>query len=254
MLGESPQVDRALLADKLPLTDVSPSVNVTSRNDASQKADVSPLEGAPLMDELIAISKDDPKKKAFKKLERRYTPRQRVIREAVELAIIIAAAVALTLLVRTFILDTYEIPTGSMEPTIEISDRIFAEKISFRFSSPTPGDIVTFYDPIIEGRVLIKRCIAVGGQEVNLVNGKVVVDGVVLDEPYTYGKPSNELDPMPGLEIEYPYRVPRGMVWVMGDNRTNSSDSRYFGPVPEEEFIGRALFRFLPFSRFGKIE
>ena len=169
-----------------------------------------------------------------------------------EFIVIILMAVIITMLLRAFVIDNYEIPTGSMEPTIEINDRIFAEKLSYRFASPAPGDIVTFRDPVVKGRVLIKRCIAVGGQTINLKDGKVYVNGIELDEPYVHGK---ETLPLTGdLKISYPYRVPEGMIWVMGDNRTNSTDSRSFGPIPESELIGKALFRFLPLSRFGKIE
>ena len=185
--------------------------------------------------------------------ERKHLRKRSVLRDIAEIIIIFAVALVVTTLLRVFVIDSYEIPTGSMEPTIEVNDRLFAEKISYRFSTPTQGDIVTFHDPVVEGRVLIKRCIAVGGQTIDLVNGKVTVDGIVLDEPYTYGKASLPLSLMPGLVLEYPYRVPEGMIWVMGDNRTNSADSRYFGPVSEDELIGKALFRFLPLNRFGAI-
>jgi signal peptidase I len=178
----------------------------------------------------------------------------RILREIVEILILIVAVVVITTLLRTFVIDHYEIPTGSMEPTIEIGDRLFAEKVTYRFSDPEPGDIVTFNDPIEEGRILIKRCIAVGGQTVDLKDGKVVVDGVVLDEPYTHGAASKPLEPMGNLRIDYPYTVPEGSIWVMGDNRERSSDSRFFGPVSKEELIGKALFRFLPFERFGAID
>ena len=175
-------------------------------------------------------------------------------RQVIELLAVIAIALIVTALLRTFVMDNYEIPTGSMEPTIEINDRVFAEKISYRFALPKQGDIVTFNDPSVPGRVLIKRCIAVGGQTVDLVDGKVVVDGVTLDEPYTYGKPSYPLDPqMDGVSFTYPYTVPAGTVWVMGDNRTNSLDSRYFGPIPQDELVGKALIRFWPLNRFGPI-
>ena len=180
--------------------------------------------------------------------------RRRVLFEIIQILVIITVAVFITMFLRAYVLDNYEIPTGSMEPTIEINDRVFAEKVSYRFGSPAPGDIVTFSDPIVAGRVLIKRCIAVGGQTVDLVNGKVVVDGVALDEPYTQGKQSAPLDQMSGVHFDYPYRVPEGMIWVMGDNRTNSLDSRYFGPIAEEDLIGKALFRFLPLDRFGLIK
>ena len=178
------------------------------------------------------------------------------IRDAMEFIVIILMAVIITMLLRAFVIDNYEIPTGSMEPTIEIDDRIFAEKLSYRFGSPARGDIVTFHDPIIQGRVLIKRCIAVAGDVIDIKNGKVYINGVLLDEPHVHGKETFELSPLPssGTKISYPYRIPEGMIWVMGDNRTHSSDSRAFGPVPESELIGKALFRFLPLSRFGKIE
>ena len=85
----------------------------------------------------------------------------------------------------TFVHQAFAVPSGSMEGTIMTGDRVYAEKVSYLFRDPEPGDIVTFQDPEIPGRVLIKRCIAVGGQTVDLVDGRVVVDGVALDEPYT---------------------------------------------------------------------
>jgi signal peptidase I len=186
------------------------------------------------------------------------SPGRRILREIGELLIIIIAAIIITTLLRVFVVDQYEIPTGSMEPTIEINDRLFAEKLSYRFAEPTPGDIVTFHDPTRKGdgadRVLIKRCIAVGGQTVDLVDGAVLVDGVPLNEPYTHGQPSNPLGSMNDEEIEYPYTVPEDSIWVMGDNRTDSSDSRFFGPIKRDELIGKALFRIWPLDRFGAID
>jgi signal peptidase I len=181
---------------------------------------------------------------------------RRILRELLEILGIVVVAVILTLLLRAFVIDSYQIPTGSMEPTIEIGDRLFAEKVSYYLGGPAQGDIVTFYDlsPDEEGRILIKRCIATGGQTVDLMDGKVVVDGIILDEPYTHGLPSFPLNPMPGISIKYPYTVPEGSVWVMGDNRTRSQDSRYFGAIPDENLIGKALLRFLPLDRFGTID
>ncbi|MDR2586878.1 MAG: signal peptidase I [Coriobacteriales bacterium] len=209
--------------------------------------------------EPAAIDDKDPGSKREKRNKRaaERSPGQRILREIGELLIIIVAAIIITTLLRIFVIDQYEIPTGSMEPTIEINDRLFAEKLSYRFAEPTPGDIVTFHDPTRKNggldRVLIKRCIAVSGQTVDLVNGAVVVDGVSLNEPYTHGQPSNPLNPMSGVEIDYPYTVPEGSIWVMGDNRMDSSDSRYFGPITRDELIGRALFRIWPLDRFGAI-
>ena len=102
--------------------------------------------------------------------------------------------------------------------------------------------------------MLIKRCIAVGGQTVDLVDGRVVVDGVALDEPYTRGLPSEPLKTALGVEVSYPYTVPAGHLWVMGDNRTNSNDSRYFGAIDEDTLTGRAALVYWPFSNFGLLD
>jgi signal peptidase I len=141
-----------------------------------------------------------------------------------------------------------------MQPTIEINDRVFAEKVSYHFSSVRPGDIVTFSDPEpgYQDRVLIKRVIATGGQTIDLQDGKVLVDGQILDEPYTHGKESAPLPmQLPGVTLKFPYTVPEGEIWVMGDNRTNSADSRYFGPIDETSVLGHAVLRIWPLDRFG---
>ena len=114
-----------------------------------------------------------------------------------------------------------------------------------------PHEIMGIYGA---GRVLIKRCIAVGGQTVDLVDGRVVVDGVALDEPYTRGLPSEPLKTALGVEVSYPYTVPEGHLWVMGDNRTNSNDSRYFGAVDEDTLTGRAALVYWPFNNFGLLD
>ena len=150
----------------------------------------------------------------------------------------------------TFVYRAYEIPSGSMEDTIETGDMVFAEKVSYYFREPEAGDIVTFEDPLVPGRILIKRCIATEGQTVDLVDGDVVVDGVALDEPYTEGKPSDPLR----SSISYPYTVPDGSIWVMGDNRTSSQDSRYFGAIPVSSVTGHAVFTYWPISHIGFLE
>ncbi len=152
---------------------------------------------------------------------------------------------------RSFVIAPYQIPSGSMETTIMISDKLFSEKVSYYFRSPEPGEIVTFDDPEVEGRTLIKRCIAVGGQTVDLIDGAVYVDGQRLEEPYTNGLASHPLSTAAGVEIAYPYTVPQGYIWVMGDNRTNSADSRYFGPVNQEAVTGHACFIYWPLNRIG---
>lgn len=174
--------------------------------------------------------------------------------QVVSFLVMLVVALALFFGLRAFVVEPYDIPSGSMETTIMTGDRVFAEKVSYYFRDVQPGDIVTFESPEVAGQVLIKRCIAVGGQTVDLVDGVVYVDGEPLDEPYTNGLPSYPLRTASGEDISYPYTVPEGYLWVMGDNRTNSSDSRYFGAVPEDSVTGRGCLVFWPLDHFGMLE
>ena len=164
-----------------------------------------------------------------------------------ELVLMVGLAFLLATGIRTFIVQPYVVPTGSMVPTIEIGDRVIANKFVYRFEEPEAGDIVVLDDPTGSVPTLIKRVIAVGGQTVDLVDGKVTIDGVALDEPYTHGLPSEP------QSIPLPYTVPEGSVWLMGDYRTNSQDSRYFGAVPLDIIRGEAIVRFWPIDRIGTL-
>ncbi len=164
-----------------------------------------------------------------------------------ELAVMVALAFLLASGIRAFVVQPYVVPTGSMIPTIEIQDRIIANKFIYRFGEPEVKDIVVLDDPTGNVDTLVKRVIAVGGQTVDLEDGMVVVDGVVLDEPYTYGQRSEPMvQPMP-------YVVPEGSVWLMGDNRTNSADSRVFGAVPLSDIRGKAFLCYWPIDRIGEL-
>ena len=180
--------------------------------------------------------------------------RPSLLRNALSLVGTIALFVAITWGLRLFVLQPYEIPSGSMEETIQVGDMLFSEKISYYVGEPAYGDIVTFADPEIPSRTLIKRVIATGGQTVDLVDGNVVVDGKVLVEPYTDGKPSYPLTPAYGTAISYPFKVPEGKLWVMGDNRTNSQDSRYFGAVPVSSVTGRGALVYWPLTSMRVLE
>jgi signal peptidase I len=151
---------------------------------------------------------------------------------------------------RTFVIAPYEIPSGSMETTIMTGDRIFSEKITYYTRDVQAGDIVTFDDPVNPGRTLIKRVIATGGQTVDLRDGVVYVDDTPLAEPYTHGLPSYPLSST-AVEVSFPYTVPEGSIWVMGDNRTNSADSRSFGAVPVSNVTGKAVAIYWPLNRIG---
>lgn len=173
------------------------------------------------------------------------------LRSLISLAGMVVLVLALSWGLRTFVFQAYEIPSGSMEKTIMTDDMVFAEKISYYTGEPQQGDIVTFKDPEIPSRVLIKRVVATGGQMVDLVDGRVYVDGEPLDEPYTAGEPSYALVPAYGTSISYPYTVPEGELWVMGDNRTNSQDSRYFGSIDASSVTGKAVLIYWPLDHFG---
>ena len=163
--------------------------------------------------------------------------------------ILVALVALITVGLRTFVFVPYEIPSGSMEETIMTGDMVFSEKVSYYLRAPQRGDIVTFDDPEVAGRTLIKRVIATGGQTVDLEDGKVVVDGVVLDEPYTNGKESYPLaHTASDVSLSFPFTVPDGYLWVMGDNRTASQDSRYFGAIPKSSVTGRAAIIYWPFN------
>ena len=169
-----------------------------------------------------------------------------ILRTFVSLLVMVAFVFGLSWVLRTYVFQAYEIPSGSMEETIMVGDMVFSEKVSYYFRDPEPGDIVTFQDPEIPGRILIKRCIAVGGQtvDINDEDGLVYVDGVALFEPYTDGRPTYRLP----SAVTYPCTVPDGMMWMMGDNRTNSQDSRFFGAVPVASAEARSLAVLWPFN------
>ena len=173
-----------------------------------------------------------------------------------DLLLTAAITVAIVVAMRIFVADTYQVPTGSMLETIQLGDRLIGEKISYRFRTPVAGEVITFDDPTDPGVTLIKRVIATEGQTIDLVDGVVYVDGEALDEPYTLGKESNPIDRHALIldsDITYPYVIPDGCLWVMGDNRTNSLDSRYFGAVQVSTVSSRAVFIFWPFSDAGTL-
>ena len=168
------------------------------------------------------------------------------------LVIMVAVVALLTVGLRMFIFVPYEIPSGSMEETIMPGNMVFSEKVSYYMHPPKRGDIVTFADPEVVGRTLIKRVIATEGQTVDLIDGHVYVDGVQLDEPYVNGKESYPLSrTSPNADVTFPYTVPEGCVWVMGDNRTASQDSRYFGAVKTSSITGRAAIVYWPVTDIG---
>lgn len=161
-----------------------------------------------------------------------------------------AMAIVLSFGIRTFVAEARYIPSSSMEPTLQINDRLIVEKITYRFQNPERGDVIVFNATEELRRqnfkdAFIKRIIGLPGDTVMVRNGKVMVNGNVLNELYIKEEPQYDYGPVTVPENEY---------LVLGDNRNNSYDSRYWGFVPREKIIGRAFVRFWPPQRIGAIE
>lgn len=167
-------------------------------------------------------------------------------------AVVIGVAVIIAQATRAFAFQPFVIPSGSMLPTIQLYDQVVAERITYEFvREPEAGDIVVFDNPDHSNKrekYFIKRVIAVGGQTVDIRDGKVWVDGVALDEPYTHGVVTE-----PGT-VSVPVKVPKGYVWLMGDNRPGSGDSRYFGSQPTSAIRARAVWTYWPLDHFGSLD
>jgi signal peptidase I len=175
-----------------------------------------------------------------------------------ELLSLVTLAVVIAVVLRTFVVGTYLIPSGSMEPTLMINDRILVDKISYHLHSIHRADIVVFSTPPAENcggppvADLVKRVIGLPGETISLSRGQVYIDGTLLAEPWLPPSVRQDTTPGPSLEpyaLAHPYTIPAGHVYVMGDNRTVSCDSRYWGPILESSIVGKVDFRIWPFSR-----
>jgi len=178
----------------------------------------------------------------------------RWIREGV---IVVVVAVLVAVLLRTFVVQTFYIPSGSMEPTLQIGDRILVNKLSYDLHGVHRGDIVVFSRPPAENcggpqvNDLVKRVIGLPGNVVSLSGGYVYIDGKRLDESWL---PASEQGvtmagpPGTSSNLAHPYRVPANDYFVMGDNRTDSCDSRYWGPISKSLIVGKVEVRVWPLS------
>jgi signal peptidase I len=172
------------------------------------------------------------------------------LRSTIEWIVMLAAALAIAFVVKTFLIQAFWIPSASMFPTLKEGDRVLVNKLSYRLHDVNRGDLVVFERPdcdVTNPKDLIKRVIAVGGERVEAREGEIRIDGRRLDEPYLPdGVTTDEFGP---------FEVPADHIWVMGDNRGNSKDSRLLcpgklTPIPEDDVVGRAFIRVWPFSNF----
>ncbi|HZG64121.1 MAG TPA: signal peptidase I [Rubrobacteraceae bacterium] len=159
------------------------------------------------------------------------------------LTIIVAFALVFGV-VQPFIVQAFRIPSESMVPTLEVKDRILANKFIYRFTEPERGDIVVFDSVESDDDTLIKRVVGLEGDEIRVQGGLLFVNGEPQEEPYL-----NEEETFRGYYG--PSIVPEGHVFVMGDNRDNSADSRVFGPLPSDNVKGEAFLRFWPISKIS---
>ena len=202
----------------------------------------------PHTDDNVVPSNDDDMLGAEKSAQ------HRALRSLIEWVVIIGGALAVAFIVKTFLLQVFYIPSDSMLPVLERQDRIVVNKLSYRTGEIDRGHIIVFERPACaqtteEIKDLIKRVIAVGGETVEGREGGVFIDGQRLAEPY--------LPPGTTTGDFAAYDVPAGHVWLMGDNRENSRDSRHLcnGPTPIDEdlVIGRAFVRIWPPSRLTRL-
>ncbi|HBB32580.1 MAG TPA: signal peptidase I [Cyanobacteria bacterium UBA8803] len=152
--------------------------------------------------------------------------------------------------IRSFVAEARYIPSGSMEPTLQINDRLIIDKLSYKFRDPQRGDIVVFSptDALKKQNfkdAFIKRIIGLPGNTVEVKGGRVYIDNRPLREKYIEEAPNYNFGPV---------KVPADQYLVLGDNRNNSYDSHYWGFVPRDKIIGRAIVRFWPVTRVGELD
>jgi len=188
-------------------------------------------------------------------------------RSIVEWIAVAVGAVVVAFLIRAFLLQAFYIPSESMEPTLKENDRILVNKLSYKLHDVNRGDLVVFEKPENEptGNIndLIKRAIALEGETIELhPDGTITIDGRLLNEPYLRdGQPPGQMTMSRDAFVDGACTNPvtestrctvgEGFVWVMGDNRDHSHDSRAFGPIDEDLIVGRAFVKVWPLSGIG---
>lgn len=158
----------------------------------------------------------------------------------------IGIAVILALLIRTFVFAPTIVDGESMMSTLKNHERLIVNKFIYRFSQPKRGDIIIFH--AVEKKDFIKRVIGVAGDRIEMKNDTLYINGKVVEEPYLKENKErwHEVNPAPFTEDFVVDSVPEGTVYVLGDNRRNSTDSRIIGPVPLDQIVGRADLSFWP--------
>jgi signal peptidase I len=159
-------------------------------------------------------------------------------RELLETLVI---ALVLAFLIRTFVFESFQVQGHSMLPTLHNNDRVLVNKLAFRLGKPKTGEVVVFQSPVVPSQDWIKRVIGVPGDTVSIRHDQVFINGKLYPEPFLKYR---------GSENYGPVKVPPGDLFVLGDNRPISYDSRYFGMLKENRVRGRAFLIWWPLNRF----
>jgi signal peptidase I len=197
------------------------------------------LPAEPPTDEVGAGPAPEKSKKAKSKSNRR--------KQGYEWLVLVAASLAVALFVRGFLIQAFYIPSESMVPTLVKNDRVLVNKLSYKLHDVHRGDIVVFDAPpgaaTAQVKDLIKRVVGLPGETIEGRNGSIFINGKPLDEPY--------LPPDVRSRDFPPAKVPPKEIWVLGDNRQDSRDSTFFGPITEHSIVGRAFVKIWPLNDLG---
>jgi signal peptidase I len=161
-----------------------------------------------------------------------------------ELGETVLPAIVIAVLINLFLAQATRVYGSSMEPNLHTDQRLVVEKLSYHLHEPRRGDVVVLRLPERGPELLIKRVVGLPGETIEIRSGHVTIDGTVLTEPYLSRSTNGTYGPLV---------VPGGQVFVMGDNRGASNDSRIFGPVPLERVVGRAWVSYWPIEFFGLV-
>ncbi len=153
----------------------------------------------------------------------------------------IVPALLLAVLIQAFLAQATRVEGFSMEPTLYDHQRLIIEKVSYHLHPPQRGDIVVVRAPQYQ-QLLVKRVVGLPGETLSIRDGQVYINGTPLEEPYIQGEPWGNYPPT---------HIPEGYVFLLGDNRNNSSDSRVFGPVPITNILGHVWVRYWPLNDFA---
>lgn len=164
-------------------------------------------------------------------------------REFLSYLIVIFCAALISILFRIFLFEPFIVPSASMETTLMVQDKVIVNKISYKFTGIKRGDIIVFHSPITEGKDLVKRAIAFEGETISLsTDGVIYINGKPIDKDYYTGK-------APPKYTGQTFKIGKNEIFVMGDNRDDSYDSRYFGPIEKTAVFGKVLMIYWPPSR-----